>query len=99
MIPRAFSQASSRRVARKFEGSVTSARTITPRAPAEAAEIDRFDVFLVRADIADMGKGEGDDLAGIGGIGQNLLIAGHRRVEADFADRRAGRAETEALPV
>ena len=56
-------------------------------------QIDRLDVFLIRADIADMGKSEGDDLAGVGGIGQDLLIAGHRRVEADFADRGAGRAE------
>ena len=44
----------------------------------------------VGADIADMGKGEGDDLPGIGRIGQDFLIAGDRGVEADFADRRPG---------
>ena len=33
------------------------------------------------------GKREGDDLPGIGGIGQDLLIAGHGGVEADLADR------------
>ena len=39
----------------------------------------RLDVLAIGADIADMGEGEGDDLPGIGGIGQDLLIAGHRR--------------------
>jgi hypothetical protein len=48
--------------------------------------VHRLDVFLVGADIADVREGEGDDLPGIGGIGQNLLIAGHRGVEADFAN-------------
>ena len=47
-----------------------------------------LDVFVIGADDADMGKGEGDDLPGIGGIGEDLLIAGHRGVEADLADRR-----------
>ena len=35
--------------------------------------------------------------AGVGRVGQDLLVAGHRRVEADLADRRAGRADAEAL--
>ncbi len=56
----------------------------------------RLDVFVIGADNADMGKGEGDDLSGIGGIGEDLLIARHRGVEADFADRLRRRAE--ALP-
>ena len=56
-----------------------------------------LDVFVVGADIADMRKGEGDELPGIGGIGENLLITGHRGVEADFADRLAFRAEAEAF--
>ena len=59
--------------------------------------VDRLDVFLVGADIADMRKGEGDDLAGIGGVGQDLLVAGHRGVEADLAGRLADRAEADAL--
>src|SRR5262249_22220104 len=49
----------------------------------------RLDVLGIGADIADMREGEGDDLPGIGRIGQDLLIAGHRRVEADLADRDA----------
>ena len=59
--------------------------------------VHRLDVFVVGADIADMREGEGDELPGIGGIGEDLLIAGHRGVEADFADRVAFRAEAEAL--
>src|SRR5262249_22592850 len=56
-------------------------------------EIDRFDVLVVGADIADMRECEGDDLSGIGGIGEDLLITRHRGVEADLADRMAGGAE------
>jgi len=44
-----------------------------------------------------MRKGEGDELPGIGRIGENLLIAGHRGVEADLADRLAFRAEAKTL--
>ena len=59
-------------------------------------------VFLVRAGVADMREGEGDDLAVVGGIGHHLLIAGHRGVEADLAHRAAGGAEAlapDAAPV
>jgi hypothetical protein len=45
-----------------------------------------LDVLVVGADIADMREGEGDDLPGIGRVGQDFLIAGHRGVEADLAD-------------
>ena len=44
-----------------------------------------------------MREGEGDDLAGIGGIGQDFLIAGHGGVEADLAHRLAFGAEAEAF--
>jgi len=56
----------------------------------QAAGGDRggLDVLRVGPDIADVGKGEGDDLAGIGWVGQGLLIARHAGVEADLADRR-----------
>ena len=59
--------------------------------------VDGLDVFVVGADVADMREGEGDDLPGIGRIGQDFLIAGHRGVEADLADRVAGGAEAETL--
>ena len=52
----------------------------------------RFHVVWVGADVADVGKGEGDDLSGIGRIGEDLLVAGGRRVETHFADHRAGGA-------
>ncbi len=45
------------------------------------------------AGIADMGEGEGDDLAGIGGIGHDFLIAGHRGIEDQFGQHLAGCAE------
>ena len=96
-MPRAFSHWSRWRVARWFDGSVIGAWTTTPQAAAAAGEIARLDVFFVGADIADMRKGEGDDLPGIGGIGEDFLIAGHGRVEADFAHGFAGRAEAEAF--
>ncbi len=60
-------------------------------------EIARLDVFLVGADIADMRKSEGDDLPGVGRVGEDFLIAGHGRVEADLAHGLAGRAEAEAF--
>ena len=56
-----------------------------------------LDVLEVRADIADMGEGEADDLGGVGGVCQDLLIAGHGGVEAHFADGLSYRAEAEAL--
>ena len=59
--------------------------------------IDDFDVLVVDADDADMRESEGDDLGGVGGVGQDLLVAGHGGIEADFADRRAGRPDAEAF--
>ena len=58
---------------------------------------DGLDVFGVGAGVADMGKGEADDLGGVRGVGQDFLIARHRGVEADFADRVAGGAEALAF--
>ena len=60
-------------------------------------QVHGFDVVLVGADIPNMRKSEGDDLPGIGGIGEDFLVAGHRRVEADLADRVAGGAEAETF--
>ena len=59
--------------------------------------VHRLDILVVGADIADMREGEGDELSGIGGIGEDLLIAGHRGVEADLADGVAFRAEAKTL--
>src|SRR5579864_2555589 len=43
---------------------------------------ERLDVLAVGSDDPDMGKSEGYDLSGIGRIGKDLFIPGHRRVEA-----------------
>ncbi len=63
----------------------------------ESGHVHRLDVFVVGADIADMGEGEGDDLAGIGGVGQDLLVAGHGGVEAHFAGSVADGTDAAAL--
>mgnify|MGYP000979433880 CR=1 FL=1 len=44
-------------------------------------------IFAVGAGVADMGIGEGDNLARIGRVGQNFLIAGHGGVENHLTDR------------
>ncbi len=49
----------------------------------------RFNVFRVDADIADVGKRERNDLARVGRIGQDFLIARNGRVEADLAHGHA----------
>ena len=65
----------------------------------QAASIDfaRFHIFRVAASIADVWIGERDDLLGVGWIGKDFLIAGHRRVEHDFADRVARSANGNAI--
>lgn len=52
--------------------------------------VQSFDVVVIGSHVADMGEGERDDLAGVGGIGDDLLVARHGRVEANLSDRRAG---------
>ncbi len=44
-----------------------------------------FLIEAVGSDISDVGIGEADDLAGVTRIGENLLIAGERSIENDFA--------------
>ena len=56
----------------------------------------RFGVAGRHAVVADLRRGHRDDLAGVGGIGEHFLIAGHARVEHDLAARFAGRAGGDA---
>jgi hypothetical protein len=75
----------------------------------ELANDERFDVrarsfFIleIRADIADVGIGETDDLPGIAGIGENFLVTGEAGIENDFtaaARDGAGRAAVKYAPV
>src|SRR5690606_40927397 len=50
-------------------------------------------VLAGAAGVADVGIGQGDDLAGVRGVGEDFLVAGHGRVEHDFTDGKAGRAD------
>ena len=44
-----------------------------------------FDVLGVDAVVADLRIGHRDDLPAVTGVGEDFLIAGHRRVEANLA--------------
>ena len=55
-----------------------------------------FDVFAIGSDVADVREGEGDDLARVRGVRQDLLIAGDRGIEADFPYCRPVGADTAA---
>ena len=63
---------------------------------AERMGVVGLDVVGVGADIADVGKGEGDHLPGKAGVGHDFLVAGHCGVEAEFAHRLSFRSEAPA---
>ena len=61
-----------------------------------------FFVFEIRADVADVGIGQADDLARVTGVGENFLVSGEAGVKNDFAAAagdRAGRAAVKYTPV
>ena len=58
----------------------------------------RLEIVGRDAVVADERVRQRDQLPGVGGIGQDLLIAGHAGIEDDFADRRSRRAP-KAVPV
>ena len=78
-----------RAIARRFGGRCTQDEPAHRRGRG-------FDVLPVRTDIADVRKSEDNDLTGIGRVGQDLLIAGDRGIEADLAGRCSDRAEAAA---
>jgi hypothetical protein len=80
-------------VRRRGDGSAEN----DPARSGRRGHVDGFDVFLVRPHVADMRECESDDLAGIGGIGENFLIAGHGGIEADLPDRMPDGAKAEAF--
>ncbi len=61
----------------------------------ESRGMDRIRLQVLGRDagVADVRIGERDDLAGIGRVGQDFLVARHRRVEDDLAGRDAGSAD------
>ena len=48
--------------------------------------LSRLDILRSDAGITDMRIGQGNNLAGVGRIGEDLLITGHGRIEHDLAD-------------
>src|SRR6516162_7525231 len=60
-------------------------------------EARALQILAISSDIAHMREGEGDDLPGIRRVGEDLLVARHRRVEANLASRRADRSGAFAL--
>jgi hypothetical protein len=56
----------------------------------------RFEVLVIAADVADVRIGERDNLTAVGGIGQYLLVAGHRRIEHHLAAGTASGADSQA---
>ncbi len=97
MMLRFFSQASSRSAAPVI-GRIGDIGFEHHAADAgQRRHVDGLDVLVIGADIADMREGEGDDLPGIGRIGQDLLVAGHGGVEADLARGMADGADAAAL--
>ena len=82
------------RLRRPVVGGLRDRRAQHAAAHARAhGEIGGLGVLGVGADVADVREGKRDDLAGVGRVGQDLLVAGDRRIEAHLAHRRAGGAE------
>ncbi len=71
-------------LAMSLSSSMTKPRTWGARA---------LGVEGVDAVVADLRAGHGDDLAAVGGIGEDLLVAGHRGVEDHLAEGSDGSAE------
>ena len=85
--PQSSSQSSQPPSAVAQSSPLWASRMITARACAAS------DSIASAADpvVADQRVGEGDDLAGVGGVGDRLLVAGHRGVEDDLAAAAVGR--------
>ena len=60
-------------------------------------DLRRLEIRGVGAGVADVGVGQGDDLAEIGGVVEDFLIAGHGGVEDHLAHRLSGNADGAAL--
>src|SRR5690606_13957902 len=58
--------------------------------------LSALDVFPIDAVVPDLGIGHRDNLSAIAGIGEDLLVAGHRRIKDDLSVYLAGSAERDA---
>ena len=56
-----------------------------------------FVIALAGSVVADLGIGEDDDLAGIGGVGEDFLVAGERGIEDHLSGTLGGRTKTPAF--
>ena len=65
---------------------VTGQRRQVPHDQAGGLDAGRFFVLDIGSGIADVRIGQGDQLPQIGGVRQDLLIAGHRGIEHHLAD-------------
>ena len=74
-----------------------SVRRITPRAPGVAAMLTVSMSSSLVPTLPMWGNVKVMIWPGIGGIGEDLLVAGHGGVEADLADRGSGGAEAESF--
>ncbi len=74
-----------------------SALKIAPTAPWRLAGVRSSISSALAPTLPIMWESEGDDLSGIGRVGQYFLIAGERGVEDDFGLNRAGRAQALAF--
>jgi hypothetical protein len=70
---RSFSHRSIEYWARQLAAAVASSRSTRPRLLGRRDSMS----WVVRADVPDMREREGDHLAGVGRIGEDLLVSGH----------------------
>ncbi len=91
--PRAFSHSGSAIWLRQLLGRRGTSRTISPAAKTWPDSSS----WLVQPVLPICGVGQGHQLTGVGGIGEDLLIAGDGGVEHHLTDRQAGCACGNAL--
>ena len=55
----------------------------------QCRQVRGFDILIIDTDVANVWKSKSDDLARIGGIGEDLLITSDRRIEANLTNGAA----------
>ena len=72
-----------------FRAPIAGQHCAVPHNQTRGMNLGGLHVIAVRAGVADMGVCQGDDLPAIRWVGQDFLIARHRRIENNFADSLA----------